>query len=95
MRYIGDISYSLYLWHYVWLMLPLQMVNPPTGDWARVIEVAGAFACASISYHFLENPIRHSKRFDRDGIAVALMLLICVGLSWDATLLVGRWAHVT
>jgi peptidoglycan/LPS O-acetylase OafA/YrhL len=94
MRYIGDISYSLYLWHYVWLMLPLQMVHPPTSAWARVLEVAGAFTCAAISYHFLENPIRHSKRLDRDGLAVALMLLICVGLSWDATLLVGHWAHV-
>ena len=44
LRYIGDISYSLYLWHYVWLMLPLQMVHPPTSSWAREIEVAGAFA---------------------------------------------------
>jgi peptidoglycan/LPS O-acetylase OafA/YrhL len=94
LRYIGDISYSLYLWHYVWLMLPLQMVHPPTSPWAREIEIAGAFACAVISYHFLENPIRHSKRLDRDGVAVALMLLICVGLSWDATLWVGHLAHV-
>jgi len=29
-RYVGDISYGLYLWHYAWLMLPLQMVHPPT-----------------------------------------------------------------
>jgi peptidoglycan/LPS O-acetylase OafA/YrhL len=94
LRYIGDISYSLYLWHYVWLMLPLQMVDPPTSPWAREIEIAGAFACAVISYHLLENPIRHSKRLDRDGVAVALMLLICVGLSWDATLWVGHLAHV-
>jgi peptidoglycan/LPS O-acetylase OafA/YrhL len=94
-RYVGDISYSLYLWHYVWLMLPLQMVHPPTSAWARVFEVAGAFACAAISYHFLENPIRHSERLDRDGVAVALMLLICIGLSWDATLLVGHLAHVS
>jgi len=94
-RYIGDISYSLYLWHYVWLMLPLQMVHPPTSDWARVVEVAGAFACAAISYHLLENPIRHSKRLDRDGVAVALMLLICIGLSWDATLVVGHLAHAS
>jgi hypothetical protein len=59
-----------------------------------VIEIAGAFACAVISYHVLENPIRHSKRLDRDGVAVALLLLICIGLSWDATLLVGHLAHV-
>ena len=94
LRYVGDIWYSLYLWHYVWLMLPLQMVHPPTSSWARVIEIAGAFACAVISYHVLENPIRHSKRLDRDGVAVALLLLICIGLSWDATLLVGHLAHV-
>ncbi len=94
LRYIGDISYSLYLWHYVWLMLPLQMVHPPTSPWAREIEIAGAFLCAVISYHVLENPIRHSKRLDRDGVAVALMLLVCVALSWDATLLVGHLAHV-
>jgi hypothetical protein len=43
----------------------------------------------------LENPIRHSKRLDRDGVAVALMLLICVGLSWDASLWVGHLSHVT
>lgn len=95
LRYIGDISFSLYLWHYVWLMLPLQMVHPPTSSWAREIEIAGAFACAVLSYHFLENPIRHSKRLDRDGVAVALMLVICVALSWDATLLVGHLAHVS
>lgn len=94
LRYVGDISYSLYLWHYVWLMLPLQMVHPPTSSWARAIEIAGAFACAVISFHALENPIRHSKRLDRDGVAVALMLIICVGLSWDATLWVGHLAHV-
>ncbi len=93
LRYIGDISYSLYLWHYVWLMLPLQMVSPPTSQWARPIEVAGAFVCAALSYHLLENPIRHSKRLDRDGVAVALLLLFCVGLSWDATLIVGHLAH--
>jgi hypothetical protein len=60
-----------------------------------VIEVAGAFACAALSYHVLENPIRHSKRLDRDGVAVALMLLVCVGLSWDATLWIEHLAHVT
>jgi peptidoglycan/LPS O-acetylase OafA/YrhL len=94
LRYIGDISYSLYLWHFVWLMLPLQMVHPPTSPWARVIEIGGALVCAMISYHALENPIRHSKRLDSDFVAVALILLFCIASSWDATLIVGRMAHI-
>jgi peptidoglycan/LPS O-acetylase OafA/YrhL len=93
-RYVGDISYGLYLWHYAWLMLPLQMVHPPTSAWARVCEVAGAFACAALSYHLLENPIRRSARLDRDPMAVALLLLLCLAVSVDATIIVGHLAHV-
>jgi peptidoglycan/LPS O-acetylase OafA/YrhL len=95
LRYVGDISYSLYLWHYPWLMLPLQLVHPLSSPMARVIEVAGATTCAVLSYHFVENPIRHSRRLSRDGWATALLLLICIALSWNATLLIGRLAHVS
>jgi peptidoglycan/LPS O-acetylase OafA/YrhL len=95
LRYVGDISYSLYLWHYPWLMLPLQRVHPISSPMARVVEVAGTTACAVLSYHFVENPIRHSRRLNGDGWATALLLLICVALSWNATLLIGRLAHVT
>jgi peptidoglycan/LPS O-acetylase OafA/YrhL len=92
-RYVGDISYSLYLWHYPWLMLPLQLVHPFSSPWARVLEVAGATACAVVSYHFVENPIRRSRRLIRDGWATALVLLICVALSWNVTLIIGRLGH--
>ncbi|MHB8380353.1 MAG: acyltransferase family protein [Acidimicrobiales bacterium] len=95
LRYVGDISYSLYLWHYPWLMLPLQRVDPISSPTARVVEVAGASACAMLSYHFVENPIRHSRRLSRDGWSTALLLMICVALTWNATLLIGRLAHVS
>jgi peptidoglycan/LPS O-acetylase OafA/YrhL len=90
LRYIGDISYSLYLWHYPWLILPEQMVHPLTSPFARVIEIMGATACAVVSFHLVENPIRHSRRLLRDGWATALLLFVCVALSWDATLLIAR-----
>lgn len=93
-RYVGDISYSLYLWHFVWLMLPLQMAAVPTSPSARVLEVGGAVLCAVGSYHLLENPVRRSKRLDRDGVAVALLLFVALAVSWDATLVVGHFAHV-
>lgn len=94
LRYIGDLSYSLYLWHYVWLMLPLQRVQPISSPLARVVEVAGATVCAMVSYHLVENPIRHSRYLADDGWATLLLLLACVALSWDATLVVARLAHV-
>jgi peptidoglycan/LPS O-acetylase OafA/YrhL len=94
-RYVGDISYGLYLWHYAWLMLPLQMVHPPNSAGARVLEVAGAFACAALSYHLLENPIRRSARLDGDPTSVALLLLLCLAVSVDATIIVGHLAHVS
>lgn len=95
LRYVGDISYSLYLWHFPWLMLPLQLVHPISSPLARVVEVAGATACAVISFHFMENPIRHSRRLNRDAWSTALILLICLALSWDATLVIGRLANLT
>ncbi|HVB70212.1 MAG TPA: acyltransferase [Acidimicrobiales bacterium] len=91
-RYVGDISYSLYLWHYPWLMLPLQLSHPYSSPLARVVEVAGATLCAVLSYHFVENPIRRSRRLDRDPVAVVLLLLVCVALTIVVTLLL---AHVT
>lgn len=94
LRYLGDISYSLYLWHYPWLMLPLQRIHPLGSDGARVLEVAGAFLCAVLSYHLVENPIRHSKRLANDGLATAMVLVIAVATSWVATLVVARLAHV-
>ncbi len=90
LRYIGDISYSLYLWHYPWLMLPLQMVHPIASPLARVVEIAGATVCAILSYHLIENPIRHSRRLVSDAWSTALLLFVCVALSWDATLLIGH-----
>jgi len=92
--YLGDISYSLYLWHYPWLMLPLQRVHPLGSDGARIVEVAGALLCAVLSYHLIENPIRYSRRLANDGAATAMLLVIGVATSWVATLVVARLAHV-
>lgn len=86
--YIGDISYSLYLSHYVWLMLPLQLAFLPTGWGVTALEVGGAVVTAMLSYHFLENPIRRSRRLAADGVAVALLLAIGVAASWAAATII-------
>jgi peptidoglycan/LPS O-acetylase OafA/YrhL len=87
---MGDISYSLYLWHYLWIMLPLQLSSPPVGWWVKPAEILGALSCATASYVLIENPIRHSKRLDGDPLAVLLVLGICVLAVWNVAWLAGH-----
>lgn len=97
-RYVGDVSYSLYLFHWVWLNLPLQYAQIKYGVMtslspaARVEQVAAAFVCAVVSYHFFENPIRRSKWLDRHGWVTAILAGVMVGLVWlTAYLLQTYW----
>ncbi len=58
-KYIGDISYSLYLWHFPLTVLLLNLI--PEGTTYYVATLAGTFIFSAISYHFVENPIRRSS----------------------------------
>ena len=89
LRYLGDISYALYLWHYIWLMLPSQMVTPPGPEWLP-IQLAGALACAVLSHHLIEKPLMKLERFNGDLVATLLLLLITVALVWNASLIVEQ-----
>ncbi|MGH9019731.1 MAG: acyltransferase family protein [Acidimicrobiales bacterium] len=89
--YVGDLSYSLYLWHYAWLMLPAQLAIPLTTPADRALEVAGAVACSVASFHLMENPLRHSRRLAHDHWATALLLACCVALVIDVTMVVAHY----
>jgi peptidoglycan/LPS O-acetylase OafA/YrhL len=80
LRYIGDISYSLYLWHFIWLVLPTQIENPITDySWAFLF---GAVICAVLTYHFFERPIHKSVSLKTDGYSALSLALICLLTSW-------------
>lgn len=93
--YIGDLSYSLYLTHYIWLELPAQLATPLTSWPWRILELAGTFVSAGLSYHLLENPIRRSRRLAADRVSVALVLCVCVAASWTASIVVDYLAHIS
>lgn len=59
MRYIGRISFSLYLWHWPLLIFGTLAFGDSTAS--LLLIVAGAFAAASAAYHFVEAPIRAVK----------------------------------
>jgi peptidoglycan/LPS O-acetylase OafA/YrhL len=60
-RYLGDISYGLYLWHFP-LVVFVAMLLEPGSSGERVIVVAGTVLLAVISYHLLERPILDAPR---------------------------------
>lgn len=84
--YVGDISYSLYLWHFPLLLLSARVFEVSLAQ--QVLAILGTFICAMISYHYFENPIRHSPKLQKDRFAVLAILLISIALVWDASLIV-------
>lgn len=88
LQFIGDISYAWYLFHYVWLTLPLYLGSGSNGPLNRVVEVAMGFGCAVLAYVFVENPVRRSPRFSQDPWMVALLLIGSIALVMDATLII-------
>jgi peptidoglycan/LPS O-acetylase OafA/YrhL len=87
--YVGDISYSLYLFHFPLLGLAKEAPSWLSSvDW-RLLAIGGTVVCAICSYHRLENPIRRSTKLDADPVSVALLLAVCVAASWTASIIVG------
>lgn len=85
--YVGNVSYGFYLWHYLWLMLPEEYATTPLSALTRAELVFGAFGCAVLSYHLLENPIRRSKTLDAHPRATGVLLIGCLALTWMVTVL--------
>lgn len=59
-RYLGDISYSLYLWHFPVIIL-LEALRPSSGIEDYAVAAALTLALSAWSYRFVEEPVRHSQ----------------------------------
>jgi peptidoglycan/LPS O-acetylase OafA/YrhL len=60
-RFIGRISYSLYLWHWPLLVLPAVALETALPFAARIGLVLLAVVLAAASQRWLEEPIRHGR----------------------------------
>lgn len=57
LKWIGDRSYSIYLWHYP--IIVLMSGGKRATWWIVILEVVLSVGLAELSYRFIETPVRH------------------------------------
>jgi peptidoglycan/LPS O-acetylase OafA/YrhL len=71
LRYVGDRSYALYLWHWPVLIVAVQYEGHDLSVRTKLLLVLGAFGVSIVSYALFENPIRR-MRWSTAGRALVL-----------------------
>lgn len=76
MRFIGDISYSVYLWHWpIFVFLSLMVAEPSLS--MRVAGMVASILIGWASYVLVENPFRYGRRKkQRVRLSIALGALL-------------------
>jgi peptidoglycan/LPS O-acetylase OafA/YrhL len=82
-QWIGDVSYSLYLWHWPIFMFVPYLTGMPSPAWLMAILVGLSIGVAGLSKRYIEDPFRRpGNRFTRrpvlllGGLAIALALVV-------------------
>lgn len=89
-RYVGLISFPLYLWHWP-IMAYLNTLDPHhLWPWTRVPGLLLALGLAALTYHFVEQPVRRlaavRTRLVTGGLATAMVVTALMGYSlWRHT----------
>ena len=86
LRWVGSISYSLYLWHWPVIVLLAPHLGG-LGDWARTAVLAlVSIGLATLSKYLVEDPIRFRARWARGttGLLAFVVLMLALALLWVA-----------
>jgi peptidoglycan/LPS O-acetylase OafA/YrhL len=86
LRYVGTISYGLYLWHWPLFLLVNHARTGLSGGALLATRLALAFTVAAVSYEYLESPIRRGGfHLPRPRLTAPIALAAVVGLLLAAT----------
>ncbi|NLU79731.1 acyltransferase [Micromonospora sp. HNM0581] len=90
-RAVGALSYSLYLWHWPLLVVAEARLNELTVGTGLAVVALSAVP-AVLTYHLVENPIRHSRQLSWQPVralqlgAVCTSLAVLAGLAFQLTI---------
>ena len=74
--WIGLISYSLYLWH--WPILSLSNWTIGVHAWSVPFQIVAMIGMATISYYFIEKPLRFADWHSSRLITILFGVLISI-----------------
>lgn len=77
-RWVGLISYSLYLWHWPVMVFSRHLVFGELSTSQRCAAVAVSFVLAALSVRYVEAPFRKARWHDRSLLAFATACIVTV-----------------
>jgi peptidoglycan/LPS O-acetylase OafA/YrhL len=83
MRYVGRISYSLYLWHWPLLVFGAIALAPLPGPVQATLAVVASFVLAGATYRWVEDPLRRGQLIGRRpsrNLATALIASVLIAV---------------
>ncbi|MEF3403299.1 acyltransferase family protein [Agromyces sp. CCNWLW203] len=86
-QWMGDVSYSLYLWHWPIFMFTPYLTGMPSPPWLMVLLVALSLLVAGLSKRYIEDPFRTPSKGLRarpsvvlGSLAVVIALVVGAGV---------------
>jgi peptidoglycan/LPS O-acetylase OafA/YrhL len=96
-QFLGKISYSLYLWHWPLLILPLAWKGLPLNIYERVGLALLAIPIAYATQRWVEDPLRHGRFMGtlprKNLLTAGAMALVIAGASIGTDYIVTNSAH--
>jgi peptidoglycan/LPS O-acetylase OafA/YrhL len=80
MQYLGDRSYSIYLWHWPILVMPPLITGDWLPWWAKIGLLSVTLIAADLTFRFVENPLRLATPRRRLPIFAAAAALTVVSV---------------
>jgi peptidoglycan/LPS O-acetylase OafA/YrhL len=79
-RWVGRISYGLYLWHWPAIVILTPARVHAHGQVLTLVQVVATFAVSSLSFYLIERPIRYGSMPNRAVLVSAPAAIVIVGI---------------
>jgi peptidoglycan/LPS O-acetylase OafA/YrhL len=87
MQWIGARSYSLYLWHWPFLIIAAEYLGKQLSATQNAGLLLLALAATAVTYRLIENPVRHARVLARHtGLTLAIGAFLII-----ATIAIAQW----